>query len=125
MSGSQSPEVESDTTLSSPVIQSAVQDDAATEAEEIQSFASLGVIQPLCEACTALGYTKPTDIQAQSIPYALQNRDIIGLAQTGSGKTAAFALPILQALWEKPQPLFACALAPTRYAKLTRKRIEC
>lgn len=46
---------------------------------------------------------------------ALQGRDIIGLAQTGSGKTAAFALPILQRLSEEPQSLFACVLAPTRY----------
>lgn len=78
------------------------------------TFASLGVIEPLCEACTKLGYTKPTGIQEQAIPIALQDRDVIGLAQTGQGKTAAFALPILQALWDKPQPLFACVLAPTR-----------
>lgn len=82
------------------------------------TFASLGVIEPLCQACEQLGFKKPTDIQSQSIPFAIQDRDIIGLAQTGSGKTAAFALPILQALWEKPQPLFACVLAPTRRAYL-------
>ena len=45
----------------------------------------------------------------------LSGRDIIGLAKTGSGKTGAFALPILQALLENPQPLFALVLAPTRY----------
>lgn len=102
------------------------QDDAAVESgeaseaemeqaeQEEQTFKSLGVIEPLCLACEQLGFKKPTDIQAQSIPYALQDRDIIGLAQTGSGKTAAFALPIIQALWENPQPLFACVLAPTR-----------
>jgi ATP-dependent RNA helicase DDX47/RRP3 len=61
-----------------------------------------------------LGYKAPTPIQAQSIPIALQGRDIIGLAETGSGKTAAFALPILQALLDKPQPLFGLVLAPTR-----------
>jgi ATP-dependent RNA helicase DDX47/RRP3 len=61
-----------------------------------------------------LGYKHPTPIQAESIPLALQGRDIIGLAETGSGKTAAFALPILQALLEKPQPLFGLVLAPTR-----------
>ena len=43
-----------------------------------------------------------------------KGRDIIAIAQTGSGKTAAFALPILQSLWEKPQPLFACIMSPTR-----------
>lgn len=85
------------------------------EATAEHTFASLGVIEPLCQACDQLGFKKPTDIQAQSIPFAIQDRDIIGLAQTGSGKTAAFALPILQALWENPQPLFACILAPTRY----------
>lgn len=68
----------------------------------------------LCEACEKLGFKKPTPIQAESIPVALQDKDLIGLAETGSGKTAAFALPILQALWNKPSPFFACVLAPTR-----------
>lgn len=56
------------------------------------SFKELGLIDALCEACNTLGYTKPTQIQAQSIPVAVSGRDIIGLAETGSGKTAAFAL---------------------------------
>ena len=79
-----------------------------------KSFADLGVIESLCEACTQLGYKSPTPIQEQSIPLALSGRDVIGLAETGSGKTAAFALPILQALMEKPQHLFALVLSPTR-----------
>ncbi|KAJ3178150.1 ribosomal RNA processing protein [Geranomyces variabilis] len=78
------------------------------------SFESLGLIPQLIEACTKLGFTTPSDIQAASIPQALEGRDIIGLAQTGSGKTAAFALPILQRLFASPQPLYACVLAPTR-----------
>ncbi|CAB4386319.1 DEAD-domain-containing protein [Rhizophagus irregularis] len=81
---------------------------------EEKTFASLGIIEPLCKACEQCKYKTPTEIQAEAIPWALQGRDIIGLAQTGSGKTAAFALPILQALWEAPQGLFACILAPTR-----------
>lgn len=60
----------------------------------------------------------PTDIQVEALPYGLQGRDIIGLAKTGSGKTGAFALPILQALLENPQPFFACVMAPTRYFSL-------
>lgn len=78
------------------------------------NFESLGVIEPLCAACASLGFTAPTDIQRECIPYGIAGKDIIGLAQTGSGKTAAFALPILQALWEEPSGLFACVLAPTR-----------
>ena len=61
-----------------------------------------------------MGYKAPTPIQAQSIPLALEGRDLIGLAETGSGKTAALALPILQALLDKPQPFFGLVLAPTR-----------
>lgn len=89
---------------------------SATQTKEAvtATFKDLGVIEQLCEACTALGYKSPTPIQAQSVPLALQGRDLIGLAETGSGKTAAFALPILQALMEKPQSLFALIMAPTR-----------
>ncbi|EGS21729.1 ATP-dependent rRNA helicase rrp3-like protein [Thermochaetoides thermophila DSM 1495] len=79
-----------------------------------KTFADLGIVESLCEACERLGYKRPTPIQEQAIPLALQNRDLIGIAETGSGKTAAFALPILQALLDKPQPLFALVLAPTR-----------
>lgn len=72
-------------------------------------------MQPLVDACEQLKFKAPTEIQRESIPWSLQGRDIIGLAQTGSGKTAAFALPILQALWNNSSPMFACVMAPTRY----------
>lgn len=78
------------------------------------TFKSLGLIDPLLEALGRMGYKKPTDIQLEALPHALGGRDIIGIASTGSGKTAAFALPILQKLWEEPKGLFACVLAPTR-----------
>ncbi|KAK5135252.1 ribosomal RNA processing protein [Meristemomyces frigidus] len=84
------------------------------DVEITKSFADLGVTEALCEACAALGYKTPTAIQTESIPIALDGKDIIGLAETGSGKTAAFALPILQALLDNPQPLFGLVLAPTR-----------
>lgn len=61
-----------------------------------KSFEDLGIIDQLCKACAAQGYKAPTPIQNEAIPLALQGRDLIGLAETGSGKTAAFALPILQ-----------------------------
>lgn len=91
-------------------------DEPATQASDAAppSFQSLGLVQPLCEACEALGFKSPTRIQIEAIPGALQGRDIIGLAETGSGKTAAFALPILQALLAKPQALFALIVTPTR-----------
>lgn len=68
------------------------------EEEQSKTFRDLGIIDSLCEACDNLGYKTATPIQAQSIPLALQGRDLIGLAETGSGKTAAFALPILQGM---------------------------
>ena len=87
---------------------------AVEEAEEEVTFASIGIVAPLCEACAALGWTNPTPIQREALPPALEGRDIIGIAETGSGKTAAFALPVLQALLKAPQRLFALVLAPTR-----------
>ncbi|XP_062931488.1 probable ATP-dependent RNA helicase DDX47 isoform X2 [Cynocephalus volans] len=86
----------------------------AVEEEETKTFKDLGVTDVLCEACDQLGWAKPTKIQIEAIPLALQGRDIIGLAETGSGKTGAFALPILNALLETPQRLFALVLTPTR-----------
>ena len=96
-----------------PKLNNAAGEEKAEEEEEI-TFKSLGVSPTLCEACDALGWKYPTKIQAEALPLALQGRDIIGLAETGSGKTAAFAIPVIQDLLEKPRRLFAVVLAPTR-----------
>ena len=79
------------------------------------SFASLGLNQVLCNTCEKMGWTHASAIQAASIPYALEGKDVIGLAQTGSGKTGSFALPILHNLLNNPQQLYALVMAPTRY----------
>ena len=62
------------------------------------NFSELGLSPKVLEAITAAGYTTPTTIQAEAIPHALQRKDVLGLAQTGSGKTAAFVLPMLTLL---------------------------
>ena len=62
------------------------------------NFSDLGLSPKVLEAVAAAGYTTPTAIQAQAIPHALQRKDVLGLAQTGSGKTAAFVLPMLTML---------------------------
>jgi ATP-dependent RNA helicase RhlE len=64
----------------------------------MKSFANLGLSEPLCRALAVQGYAAPTPIQAQSIPPLLAGRDVLGIAQTGTGKTAAFVLPLLQHL---------------------------
>ena len=84
-----------------------------------ETFEALGLIKPLLHALTAENYEKPTPIQEKAIPHLLQGRDLLGLAQTGTGKTAAFALPLLQLLSERRQPLKprtaqALILVPTR-----------
>lgn len=85
-----------------------------TETSEKVTFKDLGVTDVLCEACEKLKWSTPSKIQREAIPVALQGKDVIGLAETGSGKTGAFALPILQALLENPQRYFALVLTPTR-----------
>lgn len=66
------------------------------------TFQELDLIEPILRALTEEGYTKPTPIQSKAIPFILQQKDLLGCAQTGTGKTAAFAIPILQLLQEKP-----------------------
>jgi len=83
------------------------------------SFADLGLSEPLLRALHGAKYTTPTPIQARTIPALLKGRDVLGIAQTGTGKTAAFALPVLQLLaasGERAQPKSprALVLAPTR-----------
>ena len=83
------------------------------------TFADLGLAEPLLRALSAANYTVPTPIQARTIPALLQGRDVLGIAQTGTGKTAAFALPVLQHLSEskeraQPKSPRALVLAPTR-----------
>ncbi|KRT81189.1 helicase, partial [Oryctes borbonicus] len=82
--------------------------------KEAVTWKELGLVDVLCTACEQLKWKEPSKIQKEAIPVALQGKDVIGLAETGSGKTAAFALPILQALLENPQRYFALILTPTR-----------
>ncbi|KAF5391261.1 hypothetical protein D9757_001981 [Collybiopsis confluens] len=89
-------------------------EEASTSDSESATFHSLGIISPLLDALHQLKFTQPTEIQEKSLPHTLAGRDVIGVASTGSGKTAAFALPILQKLWDDPKGLFALVLAPTR-----------
>ncbi|MFZ9036664.1 MAG: DEAD/DEAH box helicase [Gammaproteobacteria bacterium] len=80
----------------------------------ITSFSSMSLKPPLLKALNALGYELPTQIQAQTIPLILAGRDVLGQAQTGTGKTAAFALPILSNLDLKQKAPQVLVLAPTR-----------
>jgi len=84
------------------------------EAAKNHTFKSLGVPESICITLNALGWKEPTPIQTESLPYSLKGRDIIGLAQTGSGKTGAFALPIIASIMKEPKSFYACVLSPTR-----------
>jgi ATP-dependent RNA helicase RhlE len=83
------------------------------------NFQDLGLIEPLLKAIQEEGYTTPTPIQAESIPIVLQGKDLLGCAQTGTGKTAAFTLPILQLLvksktQERRKKIRSLIVTPTR-----------
>ena len=78
------------------------------------TFADLGLSEPLLRAVTDEGYTTPTPIQARAIPVLLQGRDLLGQAQTGTGKTAAFALPLLHSIDPSVSAVQALVLCPTR-----------
>ncbi|MFN7053906.1 MAG: DEAD/DEAH box helicase, partial [Gemmobacter sp.] len=83
------------------------------------TFADLGLSPKLLKALESTGFTTPTPIQVQSIPHVLKGRDLMGLAQTGTGKTAAFGLPLLHRILDithppGPRHVRALILAPTR-----------
>ncbi|MBC6904322.1 ATP-dependent helicase [Saccharophagus sp. K07] len=78
------------------------------------TFEQLGLSQPLLQALQQIGYESPSPIQAMAMPPLLKGRDVLGQAQTGTGKTAAFALPVLQQLDLKQKHTQALVLAPTR-----------
>lgn len=81
---------------------------------DTESFHDLGLCEWICQSTRVMGFRRPTPIQACCIPAILQGRDVMGCAITGSGKTAAFALPILQTLSEDPYGIYAVVLTPTR-----------
>src|SRR5690554_1108708 len=81
------------------------------------NFKELNLILPILNAVDQAGYTSPTEIQSQAIPFILKGQDVIGCAQTGTGKTASFAIPILQLLQENTVPnqrIRSLILTPTR-----------
>ncbi len=91
----------------------------ATPRGHLASFDTLNLIDPLRRALADAGYEEPTAIQAEAIPPLLEGRDVLGCAQTGTGKTAAFALPVLQKLSTREEgrgkvPIRALVLSPTR-----------
>ena len=77
-------------------------------------FGDLGLVPWVVHACSSLGMSMPSEIQRRAIPPTLGGANILGLAETGSGKTAAFALPVLQRCFEDPFGVFCVCLAPSR-----------
>ena len=109
----QIPEVSSVAAVSAaPVVdESAIKSDDSTDAT---TFEALGLSPTVLQSVVDAGYTTPTPIQAQAIPLVMKGRDIMGLAQTGTGKTAAFTLPIVDRLIGGPKRTRALVLTPTR-----------
>src|SRR4029077_8445095 len=86
---------------------------------QLTMFSDLGLSAPILQALQGEGYVTPTPIQAKAIPIVLTGRDLLGIAQTGTGKTAAFALPIIQRLSTDRRPALrkgcrVLVLSPTR-----------
>lgn len=90
------------------------EDAAPTDAPSTPGFEELGITGPVLKAIKDLGYETPSPIQAATIPTLLSGRDVVGMAQTGTGKTAAFALPVLERLDISQKTPQALVLAPTR-----------
>ena len=88
-----------------PSAQSAPGSFRQTESDHLTSFTEFGLAEPIARALAEEKYTTPTPIQSQTIPTALAGRDVIGIAQTGTGKTASFALPILHRLMAQRLPI--------------------
>src|SRR6187397_2624917 len=78
------------------------------------TFADLGLSEPILQALQDVGYETPSPIQEQGIPPLLEGRDVIGQAQTGTGKTAAFGLPLMEFVDPTEQEVQALVLTPTR-----------
>ena len=85
-----------------------------SKTDTLPSFSELGLSAPVLEALTSIGYETPSPIQAEMIPFVMEGRDVLGQAQTGTGKTAAFALPILSQIDTKIKTPQVLVLAPTR-----------
>ena len=85
-----------------------------SKSDTLPSFSELGLSAPVLEALTSIGYETPSPIQAEMIPFVMEGRDVLGQAQTGTGKTAAFALPILSQIDLKIKTPQVLVLAPTR-----------
>jgi len=88
------------------------------EIDDSLTFYDLGLCQEMVDACESAGWKYPTPIQSKSIPLALKRKDIFGMAQTGSGKTGAYVLPILHHLLEDKKSYYALVLSPTRELSL-------
>ncbi|MDD2659825.1 MAG: DEAD/DEAH box helicase, partial [Methylococcales bacterium] len=86
----------------------------SNDVSQLTTFRDLALIEPLLKALDDVGYETPSPIQAQVIPYMLQGKDVLGQAQTGTGKTAAFALPILSRIDIRQKDPQVLVLAPTR-----------
>lgn len=85
-----------------------------SHSQKLPAFRELGLIEPILKALDDVGYETPSPIQAQTIPHVLAGKDVLGQAQTGTGKTAAFALPILSRINVKSNATQVLVLAPTR-----------